>query len=218
MLSSASCQFTSCNELLNYVQNFARAQEYAVTVKRSRSDKNGKIKNVLLKCNRGGCPFELYGSKHNNVWFLEVRNPIYNHEASINISGHLIVCRLDAGQLDQILSTIHQNDPSFMAISRMIYNALYLICQERLDSRTSIQALLDELQGSDFEFEYKYDHQNHIMHLFFAHKLSIALTHIYLKDFTHPVDSSNADLQPLLQSLAQQYHFWLPHQQAAAYA
>ncbi|CAG8652947.1 4988_t:CDS:1, partial [Cetraspora pellucida] len=35
---------------------------------------------------------------------------------------------------------------------------------------------------------------------------------------THPVDSSNADLQPLLQSLAQQYHFWPSHQQAAARA
>ncbi|CAG8662882.1 24206_t:CDS:2 [Cetraspora pellucida] len=145
MLPPASHQFTNYDKLLNYVRNFTRAQGYAITVKRTCSDKNDRIKNVLLKYNRG---------------------------ASINISEHPIVSRLDAGQLDQ-------NDPSSIAISRMIYNSLYSICQERLNSRTPIQALLDELQGLDFKFEYKYNYQNYIKHLFFTHRLSIALTHTY---------------------------------------
>ncbi|CAG8831365.1 13832_t:CDS:2, partial [Cetraspora pellucida] len=81
--------------------------------------------------------------------------------------------------LCQILATIHQNDPSSIAIFRTIYNTLYSIRQERLNGRTPVQALIDELQGSDFEFEYQCDHQNHITNLFFAHRISISLTRTY---------------------------------------
>ncbi|CAJ0836910.1 6421_t:CDS:2, partial [Entrophospora sp. SA101] len=79
----------------------------------------------------------------------------------------------------EILSTIHQSDLSSMATSRTIYNTLHSIREERLDGRTPIQALFDKLQESDFEFDYQRDHQNHITHLFFAHRISIALTRTY---------------------------------------
>ncbi|CAG8618477.1 18450_t:CDS:1, partial [Acaulospora morrowiae] len=55
----------------------------------------------------------------------------------------------------QILSIIQQGNSSSMAISRTIYNTLQSIHQEKLNGRTPIQALFDELQGSDFEFEYQ---------------------------------------------------------------
>lgn len=28
------------------------------------------------------CPFELYAAKHNNLWYLEVRNAKHNHGCS----------------------------------------------------------------------------------------------------------------------------------------
>ncbi|CAG8566300.1 15592_t:CDS:1 [Cetraspora pellucida] len=125
MLAPPPGQFTNCKELLAYVRTFARAQGYAVTIKRSRSDEDGRIKNMLLQCDRGGsyrnqlnlttssrcrqtasrlsrCPFELYESRRNNIWFLEVRDPNHNHEASVNMSGHPIVRRLNAEQLEQV--------------------------------------------------------------------------------------------------------------------
>jgi len=36
------------------------------------------------------CPFELYGTRRNGVWFLEVHNSEHNHEASEDMSGHPI--------------------------------------------------------------------------------------------------------------------------------
>ncbi|CAG8568534.1 11929_t:CDS:2, partial [Racocetra fulgida] len=117
------------------------------------------------------CLFELFGTRRSNVWYLENINPKHkNHEASTDMFGHLIVRRLNAEQKVmvkqmaaagsrpcQILSTIHQNDPSSIVISKTVYNTMQSIRQERLDSHTPVQALLDELQGSDFEFEYQYD-------------------------------------------------------------
>ena len=38
----------------------------------------------------------------------------------------------------------------------------------------------------------------------------------FLGDLTHPVNGDCTNLQLLLQSFAQQYQFWPPHQQAAA--
>ncbi|CAJ0752946.1 11882_t:CDS:2, partial [Entrophospora sp. SA101] len=138
------------------------------------------------------CPFELHGTRCNGVWFLEVHNSEHNHEASEDMSGHPITHRLNTEQRElvqqmsatgshprEILSTIHQSDLSSMATSRTIYNTLHSIREERLDGRTPIQALFDKLQESDFEFDYQHDHQNHITHLFFAHRISIALTRTY---------------------------------------
>ncbi|CAG8806767.1 452_t:CDS:2, partial [Racocetra fulgida] len=151
-------------------------QRYAITIKRSRSDINDEIKNMTLGCNRSGyyrnrlnltensrhrqtsskllnCLFKLFASRCNNTWSFEVRNSEHNYQPSKDMSVNRMAA---AGSCPhQILSTIHLNDLSLMAISKTIYNELYSIRQERLDSRTPIQALLNELQGSDFEFEYQ---------------------------------------------------------------
>src|SRR6185369_11254944 len=97
-------QFSSYDELLAHVQAFVLTQGYAVTIKRTQTDVNGKVKDVTLHCDRGGsyrnslnltddlhcrqsalrlldCPFELYGTRCNSVWFLEVHNSEHNHEA-----------------------------------------------------------------------------------------------------------------------------------------
>ena len=171
MLPPPSGQFASHNELLAHVRAFARTQGYAVTVKRSRTDAKGEIKNVTMRCDRGGsyrnrlnltadsrrrqtasrlldCPFELFGTRRNDVWYLKIRNSEHNHEVSEDMSGHPIARRLNTEQQEQvrqmsaagsqprqILSTIRQSDSSSMAISRTIYNTLYSIRQERLDGR-----------------------------------------------------------------------------------
>ncbi|CAG8485718.1 23358_t:CDS:1, partial [Racocetra persica] len=46
------------------------------------------------------------------------------------------------------------NDQSSIAISKTVYNTIYFIHQERLNSHISVQAFFDELQEFDFEFEY----------------------------------------------------------------
>ncbi|CAG8759338.1 15483_t:CDS:1, partial [Gigaspora rosea] len=82
-------------------------QGYAITIKRSQSGPNGKIKNMIFgryyrnrlnltenSCCRQiasrltGCQFELSGAKHNNVRFPEVENPEHNNKASADMSGH----------------------------------------------------------------------------------------------------------------------------------
>ncbi|CAG8809721.1 2823_t:CDS:2, partial [Cetraspora pellucida] len=154
MLPPPSNQFSNHNELLEYVRAFSKTQEYAVTIKRSQADKNSEIKNMTLGCDRSGsyrnrlnltnnsccrqtalrllsCPFELYGQ--------------WEQVQRMSAAG---------SHPCQILATIHQNDSSSMAISRTIYNTLYSICQERLNGHMPVQALIDELQGSDFEFKY----------------------------------------------------------------
>ncbi|CAG8781220.1 887_t:CDS:2, partial [Cetraspora pellucida] len=124
MLSPPAGQFESREELLLHVQNFPKTLEYAITTKRSQSNVKGEIKNKMLVCDKSdyyrnrlnltenscckqtslkllNCPFELFGTRHDNTWYFEVRNPEHNHEASVDMS-----------------------------------------------------VLLDELRGSDFEFEY----------------------------------------------------------------
>ncbi|CAG8652447.1 9068_t:CDS:2 [Cetraspora pellucida] len=188
MLPPLPGQFSNHDELFSYVQTFAINQGYAITIKRSRTDRNDEIKNTLLGCNRSGsyrerldhsrhrmtalrlinCPFELFATRCSNVWHLEIHNSEHNHKASEDMSGYSIVRQLNSEQREQvqimadagahpcqILATIHQNNSSSMAISQTIYNILYSIRQEKLNACMPIQALLDELQGSDFEFEYK---------------------------------------------------------------
>ncbi|CAJ0765521.1 11704_t:CDS:2 [Entrophospora sp. SA101] len=125
MLPPPIDQFSSYDELLAHVRAFVLTQGYAVTIKRTRTDVNGKVKNVTLRCDRGGsyrnslnltddlrrrqtasrfldCPFELHGTRRNGVWFLEVRNSEHNHEASEDMSGHPITHRLNTEQRELV--------------------------------------------------------------------------------------------------------------------
>ncbi|CAG8523004.1 16564_t:CDS:2 [Racocetra fulgida] len=124
MLPPSPGKFKSHEELLTHVRTFAKTQGYAVTIKRSRSGSNGEIKNMNLKCDRGGvyrnrlnltddsrcrqtasrllsCQFELFAIKHDNFWILEIVEPGYNHEAS-DMLGHLIIQRLNTKQREQV--------------------------------------------------------------------------------------------------------------------
>ncbi|CAG8649259.1 26551_t:CDS:2, partial [Racocetra persica] len=57
-----------------------------------------------------------------------------------------------------------------------IYNAHKKLYQEYLQRRIPIQALLDNLKEGLFEYDFMYDSENYITHLFFSHNKSIELT------------------------------------------
>ncbi|CAG8836771.1 20215_t:CDS:1, partial [Racocetra persica] len=102
------------------------------------------------------CSFKLSAASCKNIWYLKVLNSDYIHEALTDMSGYPIVRRLNVKQKEivkqiaaagshphEILSTIHQNDQSSIAISKTVYNVMYSIHQERFNSCTLVQALLD---------------------------------------------------------------------------
>jgi malonate-semialdehyde dehydrogenase (acetylating)/methylmalonate-semialdehyde dehydrogenase len=97
--------YSTREDLLTSVRNFALSQGYVVTIRRCTANKN-----VVLGCDMGGvyydrvralegakrrktstrrigCPFELYGSYSNGCWQLKVRNPMHTHEPS-DLSAH----------------------------------------------------------------------------------------------------------------------------------
>ncbi|CAG8600124.1 15699_t:CDS:2 [Cetraspora pellucida] len=163
----------STDELFHNAQRFANSQ--------------GKTSTRLIDC-----PFELYATRRNGLWHLEVRNTIHNHGPSNDMSGHPIVCRLTEEQKEsvaimttssshpcEIISTFRQNDLSTLVISSNIYNMHAQLQQQNLAGRTPIQALVDELQEGDFLYKYKCDNNGSVTHLFFAHKESISLSHQY---------------------------------------
>src|SRR5579871_361877 len=98
-----------------------------------------------------------------------------------------------------MLSALQQNNPTHATIARNIYNAKVPFQRENLAGCMPIQALLDELMLSNYKFDYQYDSENHITHLFFARPSAINLTKIYhlvlLMDYTY---KTNKFRMPLL--------------------
>ena len=101
-------------------QKFANSQVYALVKKRTR---HGELKNMTLCCNRDGiynktsglteetyqryrntklidCLFELYVSKHNGIWYLEVCNAWL-------LRKHPIACQLTKQQLETVVAMTH---------------------------------------------------------------------------------------------------------------
>ena len=109
----AESQYPTRNALVEAVQNHAKMNGYAITVKRSCSRDN----TVILGCDRGGqyrarngitnetrrrntstrlcgCPFSLQGKMKNDIWYLTVKNPSHNHEPSTITTTHPIQRRM----------------------------------------------------------------------------------------------------------------------------
>ena len=73
----------------------------------------------------------------------------------------------------QIVSTLHAEGVQIKA--KDVYNAYMEIRASNLGSRTPIEAMIDELQSSNFTFSYKQDSENRLTHVFFAHPQSLKL-------------------------------------------
>jgi len=162
-----------------------------------RCDRSGTYATSQIRRKNCGsrltnCPFELFLGKKDGWWHLEVRNPEHNHDGDEELSGHPRARRMNdeerariremssAGiRPREIVTTIRQNDPNSRVISRTIYNERQRLRKEKLNGRTPIQTLIDELSVDNYMFDFQSDDEGHITHLFFAHQESIELTRTY---------------------------------------
>ncbi|CAG8719531.1 4873_t:CDS:2 [Cetraspora pellucida] len=127
--------YSSADELLRSAQMFANSQGYALVKKRTRKNESDELKNMSLRCDRGGiynnslelkekvchrqkstrlidCPFELYAAQRDGLWHLKVRNISHNYDASQDMSGHPIVHRLTEQQMKSVKAmTIASSQP-----------------------------------------------------------------------------------------------------------
>jgi hypothetical protein len=97
----ASDKYTSWSEALASAREFAKAHGFAVIKQRTTKDRQGNLKQMYLRCDRGGtyrelsssqhmrrtrsrrsgCPFSAVvdKSKRSESWSLRIRNPEHNH-------------------------------------------------------------------------------------------------------------------------------------------
>ena len=104
MLPPPPAEYENAELLFKSIQKFANSEGYGTLVKkRTRKDRQGELKNMTLRCDRGGtynnisnlteetrqrsrstrlinCPFELYAAKYNGIWSFEIRNENHNHD------------------------------------------------------------------------------------------------------------------------------------------
>ncbi|CAG8458404.1 9522_t:CDS:2 [Cetraspora pellucida] len=117
MLPPPAATYESAIELFQSAQTFANSQGYVLVKKRTRKDHHGNLKNMILRCDRGGvynsskihqrqtstrlidCPFELYAARCDNLWYIRVRDSSHNHDPSEDLSGHPMSRRLTKQQL-----------------------------------------------------------------------------------------------------------------------
>lgn len=169
--------YSTREDLLMSVRNFALSQGYVVTIRRSTANKN-----VVLGCDMGGvyhdrvgalegakrrktstrrigCPFELYGSYTNGCWRLKVRNPMHTHGPS-DLSAHPQARkfadnqRAEIGRLSSmgvrpqtIEAVLRESDASARFIKRDIYNARMAERLRQLGGRSPVEYLVQQLQN-----------------------------------------------------------------------
>ncbi|CAG8696391.1 10298_t:CDS:2 [Cetraspora pellucida] len=209
MLAPPVDQFSSQDLLIKYVREFGAFNGYGVSITRSKPnkvylgcDRGGSYRNRLNLTDETrkkktssrliNCPFSVCGKEENGLWMLSIRNPNHNHGPLENIMAHPTLRRMNKQAQDQvkemtragvcpreILSSLHQNDHSISVISWDIYNLCTKIRLENLQGRTPIQALLKELENDQYEYDYQYDANGHVTHLFFSHHKSIKLARTY---------------------------------------
>ena len=112
----------------------------------------------------------------------------HNHNPSFNLAGHPSCRRLTEEAIEsvnkmieavvparQVLTSLHQEDAACLAIDRTIYNAKSKRRRVILDSKTPIQALMDELEYDKFYRTLECSYDGSVKRLYFAHVDSVAL-------------------------------------------
>jgi len=79
----------------------------------------------------------------------------------------------------EILTGLKEKDPESAIISKDIYNLKSEIRKEKLQGRSPMEALLEELVKSESTYDYKTDHEGHITHLFSASKEQIRMAQMF---------------------------------------
>nr|KAJ0202453.1 hypothetical protein LSAT_V11C600311600 [Lactuca sativa] len=79
----------------------------------------------------------------------------------------------------QILSSLHQRKKNLPPDSRTIYNLKAKLRKDKLQNRSMVSALFEELEKEDSIYDILYNTIGHITHLFITHPLSIKLSKIF---------------------------------------
>lgn len=171
--------YSTRDDLLTSVKNFALSEGYVVTIRRSTANKN-----VILGCDMGGvyhdrvgasngaqrrrtstrrigCPFELCGLRSNDSWKLKVRNPIHTHGPS-DLAAHpqarkfTTDQRAEIGRLSSmgirpqtIEAVLREADMSACFTRRDIYNARMAERLQRLGGRSPVEYLVQQLRNEE---------------------------------------------------------------------
>jgi hypothetical protein len=147
---------------------------------------------------------------------LQVTNDEHSYRRSLNPTAHHVYRRRTPAQKDiikshtkagsspkRILTALREDDSQTFISARDIRNERISATTEFLNGRSPIEALLDELSTSpDWVFDVKYDTENHVQCLFFAHEKQVELLRanpdILLMDCTY---RTNKYRMPLLHIL-----------------
>ena len=219
MFPPPEVEYASRQQLIDTVQTFARGQGCAVTINSSIAGKRDYLKwhrgavnlpNVekerqrQTSSRRIDCPFLLsrnFSKKRVNRK-LNVMNGWRNHEPSLHPSGHSTHRKLNSEQADTvrnmtlagvkplgILPSLLMENECALANLSTLYNERTKLRKDKLNGRTPIQALSDDLQASKFYAlsQMWWWWSNNLP--FFAHKESIRLAcpyhHVVLRDCTY---------------------------------
>jgi hypothetical protein len=157
------------------------------------------------------CPFELYGRIHHDAkWRFIVKHQYHNHPAT-DVLAHPVHRRLSTEQFEEVTRLLQSGSkPKSILINMMnqnadaavipqtIYNAKQKRRTEILCGRTPMQALLQDLEESEWVMDYSLDDENRVEALFFAHPDSIKLCRSYnsviLMDCTYKTNKYNMNL------------------------
>jgi hypothetical protein len=219
MLPPPICSFSTRDELISYCKNFAIQQGYILSISNSAKDRflylicdlSGAYRNRYnlteedRKRKTGsrkiGCQFSLYCFFRNEQWNFTVKNGEHTHMAT-DLKGHPSFRRLNQEEIDEvnslelssipprsILSHLRLKNPETSIIQRTLYNHKAKVRRQLLAGRTPIQALMDDLNQSNWFNRSSVDSENKLSRLFFANPISISLVrrfnYVLLLDCTY---------------------------------
>ncbi|MBW0540970.1 hypothetical protein O181_080685 [Austropuccinia psidii MF-1] len=173
-------EFQTLELLWKHVNNFSRAQGYAVSTLRSNMTPN----QVGIGCDRSGtpnpnknpsktvtsrkldCPFRLYARKYSKstTWTVKVKNPEHSHDSTENIMGHPAFRKFNekkTSQISQMSESLllqrqiqaqlcSQRESDRPVILQEIYNKVKKIKKDKLQGIKLIDALIDTLKEENF--------------------------------------------------------------------
>lgn len=183
--------FFDLDSLIKAVNEFASSQGYAVVKRRTKVSKKGVLRKAHLICDRGRkyevrgygkrqgntsirteCEFEAIALlKLDDMWYLTVKKPTHNHEATQAVSHSSLRKSLMTPEIQKTIETQSilnvppqkiiaglrvngdDEDPKFLI--QDIYNAKAAARRKNLGSLTSIQALLRNLERDDWYYKHE---------------------------------------------------------------
>ncbi|MBW0473641.1 hypothetical protein O181_013356 [Austropuccinia psidii MF-1] len=221
-------EFQTIELLWKHVHNVSRAQGYAVSTLRSNithnqieigCDRYGtpnhhKTSSKTVTSRKLYCKFRLYAIRYSKStsWTLKVKNPECSHDATENIMVHPSFRKFneqEKSQISQISEFLlvprqiqaqlcNQREFEMPVILQDIYNQGKKIKKDKLQSRRTIDALIETLKEERFVWSSARDSEGHITSLFFTHPLAIKLLHgfphVILMDFNYKTNKYKISL------------------------